>query len=213
MLATLTIGRILLQLCIASSFGLYAAVLVQAGVLADKPHSRADSLVRLSNSESWRIPKNCGPNSLYAYLKLHGCDGSMRQILNLATPDEKGTSMQTLCDAANQLGVPSKIVEMPRLEAGNIKMPVIAHLSGTRLGHFVVVLRVNADRIVTADLVNCTIQEESISAFKRNWSGFLLVPKQTVLGIENILLATAGALCLCVGICFHWSRRQSPKKV
>lgn len=128
--------------------------------------------------DSWRDGKRCGPNSLYVLLKLAGRKISMNHVLEVLPPHDNGVSMRELEDASQQLGMPMVTLQLGSLgDIENFQSPFIAHLSGNREGHFLIVLGINESKelVTVADAISCEIQEYSVSEFRRQWSGFVLV--------------------------------------
>lgn len=127
------------------------------------------------SSDRWRIPANCGPNALYAMLNLYEIDATLAEVMHYAPPSQRGVSLANLKAASCALGLPVRVMRATPKQLTTLPSPVIAHLSGLRDGHFVVVLTADERTVVFADMVACTIRRVSIEAFKKNWSGYLLV--------------------------------------
>lgn len=143
------------------------------GVSSDLQTHASERLI-----ESWRDGKRCGPNSLYVLLRLAGRRVSYSQVQDVITLHENGVSIDELENASRELGL-----ALVSLRAGSIEdlecyhSPFIAHLSGNREGHFLVVLRIDEKKqlVTVADAISCEIQQFSVSEFCKQWSGFVLV--------------------------------------
>ena len=155
-----------------------ALVLIASSTAPVEPQpAPMDTGVFEAKDGSWRVPQNCGPNALYAFLKLHGTPATLERICELAPPGENGVSLSSLCDASCILGLPAQIVQLGPADLRGLAMPVIAHLDGFRNGHFAVVLSADLVSVVTADLINCKVERVPLERFKRNWSGYILERK------------------------------------
>jgi len=127
-----------------------------------------------------RYSKECGRNSLYMLLRMHGCPVGLDQLKQNVDIAAAGSSMLHLRDAARQLRVPTKICKLTLDELVECPKPVIAHLnehptypSGT--GHYVVVLAADKKRI---DLIDGSFGARGkylTDSFQKYWSGHILI--------------------------------------
>ena len=127
---------------------------------------------------SWRIPKYCGPNALYAFLKLNGINPSYEKILYETAPTENGTSLEDLKRASDSFGLTSEICRFHPNDLFRISDPVIAHISGVKNGHFMLILGCREGELLVADPTACTIERLSLDQFKETWSGYILRKKE-----------------------------------
>ncbi len=123
---------------------------------------------------SWRLPRRCGQNCLYAYLALNGRRVDLEEIERRVPLTEQGSSLADLRSVAADAGVPSRVVLSDAKGLGRWPMPAIAHLH-SRDGHFVVVVEVRPDSITVADLTTGEVGEWPTERFHEVWSGYLLV--------------------------------------
>lgn len=161
-----------------------------------------------TNQDSWRAPANCGPNCLYAYLKLNGKDILLDDLRRLVPLGPEGTSFWQLQKAAEHFGVPSRIIHSAPAKLRKLTLPAIAHYSGPREGHFTLLLAVRDQSVVTADMTTCEIQEIPVHEFKRLWSGYLLVRQRRTTGV-GIVLGTAGGVIVAMGVLIFIRYRRS----
>lgn len=126
----------------------------------------------------WRNPLRCGPNSLYAYLKIHGKPSDLDSISRRVVIEPSGASLAGLRKAATDLGVPSIVVKIDLADLRQVPLPAIAHYNN-RGGHYRLLLKVDQDHITSADLTSGRIEDTSLDAFMEFWSGYLIIPKST----------------------------------
>jgi predicted double-glycine peptidase len=141
------------------------------------PHNKesASSIAAVSEGASWRVASNCGPNALYAYLKMNGAKPDLNELLEITRPSDRGVSLSTLEAASKHFGVQSRMIQVTLHDLPRLPMPAIAHLSSYRNGHYVVLLGADVDSVLIADLVACSIDRIPIAQFTKDWSGYLLI--------------------------------------
>ncbi|MGC8639202.1 MAG: cysteine peptidase family C39 domain-containing protein [Isosphaeraceae bacterium] len=128
-------------------------------------------------ADNWRREKRCGVNALYGFLAIQDRSVSLADVQRVLIPGASGTSMLQLRDAAGRLGFPCDILRTNPEGLGKLTVPAIAHYSGVRDGHFVVILDVRPRSVVVTDLTACEVKELSLDDFKRLWSGYVLVKR------------------------------------
>jgi hypothetical protein len=152
--------------------GEHAAVV--APLLAQIDTARKDP----ANGDHWRRQRMCGPTALYTYLRLHDRPCDLLQICNSVTVDEKrGTSFADLQAAAGRFGVESEIINLPDGDLSAAPLPAIAHLSVPNEGHYLVVLKVTPSEVLVANSILGVVETREVNAFRRAWSGVLMVSK------------------------------------
>jgi ABC-type bacteriocin/lantibiotic exporter with double-glycine peptidase domain len=143
-----------------------------------------DDAVKDASSPSvsnWRESKCCGPNSLYALLRLSGLDVTLAETHSLTPLGSNGASLAALESASRSLGLPMMTVRVHEFnDLARFRYPVIAHLTGSRAGHFIIVLGFNQanSSLLVADALTCDLQWLNASTVQRDWSGYLLVSEQ-----------------------------------
>jgi ABC-type bacteriocin/lantibiotic exporter with double-glycine peptidase domain len=151
-----------------------------------------------SEAGNWRDEKRCGVNALYALLALHDKKVDQHQLEQVLIPGPGGCSMMQLKEAANHFGLDCELVQTTPQKLSTVVLPAIAHYSGVRDGHFVVILSVRPKTVVVSDLTACEIQELNLDQFTRQWSGFLLVKASHRGLFSNCLLALGAFVTLCL---------------
>ena len=143
-------------------------------------HGDDSSSLPTNTMNTWRSAKQCGPNCLYALLRLNGRDVTLADVVSEAKPGWDGVSLKQLKEASSRFGLNTDVVEVKKLSAlTGLRFPVIAHLSGAREGHFVLLLGVDraGDAVLIADASKCEMEKQPIGQFSQAWSGYLLVPR------------------------------------
>jgi ABC-type bacteriocin/lantibiotic exporter with double-glycine peptidase domain len=188
---------------------LTGSVLQQASDSVDEDTSSAE----VSN---WRESKCCGPNSLYALLKLRGLDVSLAKTHSLAPAGSDGASLAALEAASRALGLPMVTVRIHEFDDfARFRFPIIAHLSGARAGHFIIVLGFdqNNSAVLVADALTCDIRWQEAALLQRDWSGYLLVSEQDLFWQRfesNAAIAlTVGTVGLAVMAARCWRVRRA----
>ncbi len=129
----------------------------------------------ISPEEFWREQKRCGINCLYAYMHINEKKPSLEEIYSLVPIGPDGSNMADLKEAANRLGLPSRVVRSSPEHLERYPLPTIAHLQG-RGGHFVLVLAVDENDVVISDMTRGRAERIPRGAFEALWSGYLIVP-------------------------------------
>lgn len=143
-----------------------------AGVrsMADVLHARQEGF--------WRLPENDGLNCLYLQLRLMGYpkpyESYLQEIGHRAVPHD----LASLKATAGRLGfslVPSRLT---MTEVDSVPVPVIAHLErGERgSGYFGLIIDTNEREVVVFHGGMASIEVLPRDNFRREWSGFALVP-------------------------------------
>jgi hypothetical protein len=130
--------------------------------------------------EHWRGSKQCGPNTLFAYLQLQGIEVDRVELANRVTMAEVGTNIEELRRVAEAEGVPSAVVSCSPDSLDSLPTPCILHLLGDN-GHYVLLLGESTryeDSLVIADLTRCEVREHSKGVIARIASGYALVPRR-----------------------------------
>lgn len=167
------------------------------------PASPSESQLFEGTDGNWRIPRYCGPNALYAFLKLHGQDVSYTDVLNGTAPDENGASMTDLKRCSESLGLHVLVRKMDPTQLQEIQFPAVAHMSGHRLGHFLVALGFDeSGGLIVADPTACTVEAMEMNLFKADWSGYMLTRKETLWHSPALYLSAAALVLLIFAMCY-----------
>ena len=128
------------------------------------------------NQHYWRNPRRCGVNCLYAYLRLHGSQIQMSELITSIPIGEKGSSLKALKDASRLGHFDSMVVKTTPHDIQRFSLPAIAHID-SREGHYVLILRAGTGNVTVADMTSGKVETKSLDLFAQNWSGYLLVPQ------------------------------------
>ena len=155
--------------------------------------------LQLDTITSPETPNDCGLNALYLLCRLENRDVSLSQLIqSLPSPKSVGYSMEELADAAKSRGL---VLEGRHWDHINkvISRPVIAYLSGSPTGHFVVLCPVGT----TGKMVQIIdpphaprIVDISRLASGRNWTGRILVRRDN----RSYVIAICIALGVVAGV-------------
>ncbi len=123
---------------------------------------------------------DCGAACISTIAKYYGKKISIAKIRNLAGTDTKGTSAKGIIKCANSIGFSCKaLVSKEKVLKQDLPFPIIVHLVKNDLEHYVVVYKINKQKILIADPAG-SIYWEKAEKFFEWWSGvfFLLSPNQ-----------------------------------
>jgi hypothetical protein len=150
---------------------------------------------------------DCGANSLYVFLRLHGVERSLEAIRNEVRVTAQGASMLELKEAAGRNGLDAAVLNTSPAELFG-RLPAIARLSAdgsAEKGHYVVVTRADETLVHLIDGTTGLSNRVARTAFEREFSGYALArrggQRASVWGLRNVCLAglgvaQAGALAL-----------------
>jgi ABC-type bacteriocin/lantibiotic exporter with double-glycine peptidase domain len=159
----------------------------------------------------WREPINCGPNALYAFMRLHDANVTYADVREAVGSTDGGSSFLQLKTAARKLGRSTEVFTCDFESLRDLSLPAIVHLSGVRGGHFLILLRVNEDSVIVGDGIDCEIQELSNSAFAKSWSGFVLasrrIPLYKAFTLFEFLCIFIAVAISCSILIFSYLRR------
>jgi Peptidase C39 family len=129
----------------------------------------------------WRGFRNCGRNSLYAYLRLNGIKVTREEIDRAVPVTAAGSSFESLRVAAEEFGLPSKIVTCAVGDLDSMPKPSIVHIVGSSTsGHYLLFLRRSHSDdgdLVLAEATDCELTRTPASAFSRVATGYVMVPE------------------------------------
>jgi ABC-type bacteriocin/lantibiotic exporter with double-glycine peptidase domain len=141
----------------------------------------------------WRGSVQCGPNTLYAYLRLQGKNVSRQDIGRLIKLEKRGSSLQQLAQIANQFGVPSEVIKCRPIDFLDIAKPCIIHLADDLdVGHYELLLGHDPNdtsSLIIADFIECQMKRVSYAQFLRSISGYALVPASNNSHVTKILVS------------------------
>lgn len=176
---------------------LVACAIISASTLS------APCETNIVSTPSYREYLRCGPNSLFLFLHLLGrSDVSLLQLEHLEISSE-GSSLLTLCNAANELGVNAEIRRYRSEEIEFVPLPAIIQFknysSSLTPYHFNVVYRIDAERYYMIDGTSGARFSGLLERLPYFWTGYAMVEKRSQVSrmFERFVsLPVAGALVL-----------------
>ncbi|HEV2222227.1 MAG TPA: peptidase domain-containing ABC transporter [Candidatus Acidoferrales bacterium] len=94
---------------------------------------------------------DCGPAALATVALHYGSRLSLSNLRSLLNTDLQGTDLLSLRDGAEEVGFEASCGKLKSEVLDAIPLPAIAHFHDRQRGHFVVIHRVGAERVVIAD--------------------------------------------------------------
>lgn len=125
---------------------------------------------------------DCGAACLYAIARHYGKRLPLARIRQLASTDQRGTTLLGLSEAAAELGFLAKGVRGPVESLSMVPLPAIAHVTSSgSLLHYVVLDRVTPTHVRIMDPSDGRHHRLPFGDFARRWTGVLLLvaPGQT----------------------------------
>lgn len=157
---------------------------------------------------AWQDPKRCGPNSLYVLLSLMGKEVTRGQVDSLVPITDRGTSLEALSRAADALGLRHRLMKVSQKELYQLPAPLLVHEkihggdpTSDTSGHFYVITHFIGDgRFGLIDGVSATYSRSTSDRIDRSFSGYVLVPEESVFGLPHriLLIAASGIYALVI---------------
>lgn len=124
---------------------------------------------------------DCGAACLASVSKYYHLNLSTAKIRQIAHTNQEGTSVLGLQTAAEKLGFLAKGAKGNLQSLLKIPTPAIAHIVEKDLHHFVVIYKVQADKVKYMDPADGEYHWEKLQDFEKKWSGVLvlLIPSET----------------------------------
>jgi len=159
---------------------------------------------RIEHNVAWRAPQFCGINCLYAMLKSRGANPEYGALRSMLGDGARPTSLSDLLDVAAKHRVAARLGRGGPEVLPRLPLPFIAHLetvagSGSAVGHYCLVYRVNENKVYYMDGTTATLKVQRLARFCRDWSGYVCYVEragqmhQYVLWM-SLLLAFGGAI-------------------
>jgi len=124
---------------------------------------------------------DCGAACLASIASFYKYRMPVSRIRQMASTDKKGTNVLGLLQAAEKMGFSAKGVRGPAESLHKIPLPAIAHtVVDKRLHHYVVVYKVNKEKIEIMDPREGKVRRMPVKEFASMWTGVLvlLVPNE-----------------------------------
>ena len=126
--------------------------------------------------QMWRVPHNCGVNCLYLFARSHGSGISYAELCDRIDVGAAGTSLQQLADACGDIGIEAAVIRTTPARLATCSLPAIVHTDNERGGgHFELLVGVDGRKLRLIDGTTAVFHIESEDAFRRKWSGYVLI--------------------------------------
>jgi hypothetical protein len=187
---------------------LVAPVIGLCGQIAVEKVEAPESVASCKQDLAWvqRISLRCGPNSLYAILRLYGIPVETHAIEQYAPSHPKGMSLAELQDACGDLGLPVHVRQCSISDmCAAFRSPLIAYtyyVNGE--GHYTIILDVRGDQIHILDAATGRVSVTTPARLANIWQGYVLVPKlggdnfRFALGISMLVWLTVACAIRCI---------------
>jgi ABC-type bacteriocin/lantibiotic exporter with double-glycine peptidase domain len=119
----------------------------------------------------------CGANSLYLFLRLHGCNLSYSELAAALGEDERGVSLHQLRSVASAFDLQCTVRKGNLINLGGCSLPLIAHMANPtpgELGHYVVVVHLSDAAVTMLDGTSGLEEQIPLDEFARSWTGYVL---------------------------------------
>lgn len=138
--------------------------------------------------------KECGSACLLSIIRYYGGNVSMERILELTKTGKDGTNFHNMSLAGLELGMMSKGYFIDNInDLDNIEKPFISQIVINNYHHFVVVYKINGEKITIMDPAK-GMKNISISEFLKIFTGYILImepiKKLPIYNDNNYLLNT-----------------------
>lgn len=119
---------------------------------------------------------DCGAACLASVARFYNLDVPVTRIRQHAGTDKKGTNVAGMLEAAKHLGFEAKGVRGAFESLFQIQLPAIAHIIvNGQLQHYVVIYRINKQKISVMDPAVGKLIIKKLSEFKEEWTGVLVL--------------------------------------
>lgn len=138
--------------------------------------------------------KECGSACLLSIIRYYGGNVSMERILELTKTGKDGTNFHNMSLAGLELGMMSKGYFIDNInDLDNIEKPFISQIVINNYHHFVVVYKINGEKVTIMDPAK-GMENISISEFLKIFTGYILIMEPTkklpIYNDNNYLLNT-----------------------
>jgi hypothetical protein len=151
---------------------------------------------------------DCGANSLYVFLRLHGVGCKLEDIRRQVPITDRGASMLDLKEAANKYNLKTEVVKTSAMSLLD-KLPVIARMAAAdnpEEGHYVTLAETeklpDGIKVTVIDGSTGAIVEMPSPVFEREFTGYALITDEGKWGLisnkSNIIILTVGIIELFV---------------
>ena len=123
--------------------------------------------------------RDCGAACLAMIARHHRAKYPLSTLRGLTKTDLRGANLYGLVDGGRQLGLISDALQgspeelIQGVRDGRIPVPFIAHLKLERTLHYIVVVKLDGNGVLTADPAK-GLQRQSLSDFRKDWTGYIV---------------------------------------
>lgn len=130
----------------------------------------------LSEDDGWRSRTHDAINVLDLYFKVVHYPEDRAKISQYI-PKHERVSLVELAQAANDLGIPLRIVRPALSGLQDLSFPIIVHMFDDKEqnGGYYLLLRYGANGVQVVNAAVATVESYSVDEFRRRWSGYALV--------------------------------------
>lgn len=119
--------------------------------------------------------KDCGAASLLSVIRYYGGDISLDKLIEMTKTTKEGTNFYNLSQAASQIGLASKSYKVDdTVKLKEIEVPYIVQLNNKNYTHFVVVYKLNEDKVLIMDPSKGKVLIDTFD-FISLWTGYLMI--------------------------------------
>lgn len=119
--------------------------------------------------------KDCGAASLLSVIRYYGGDISLDRLIEMTKTTKEGTNFYNMSEAARKFNLIAKCFKVDDIEKiRNINNPFIAQLNNKNYTHFVVVYKINNNKVIIMDPTKGK-QVLDIFDFSSIWTGYIML--------------------------------------
>ena len=119
--------------------------------------------------------KDCGASCLLSVVRYYGGNISKEKIIDMTKTTKEGTTFYNIKEASNQIGLMAKSYKIEEIEKiKEITSPFICQVSKNSSMHFIVVYKVNNNKLLIMDpAIGKVIMD--IFDFNNIWTGYIMI--------------------------------------
>lgn len=159
-----------------------------------------DDLLNRPQIEMDDAQRMCGRYAMFLWLQITGHAVDYASVERGVPVGESGTSLEQMELASQEWASGMKAVSATAAALKRLDSPTIAHIwidtEAGRQGHYLVLIRVEDERVYLADGANLVADWVPLQRFLQMWSGFLLVPQKPVLNQVGEYFVMISMVCI-----------------
>jgi hypothetical protein len=140
----------------------------------------ADDSSIAGKKAQWRSENNCGANCLFVMSRLFDIQPDYDDLVKRVVVREGGSSLKDLKEASEAIGIPAEAAKTNPQGLRRLSKPVICHeeMPSNGAGHYVLVLKTDGEIVTYMDGSTCLVREMSWNDFEKEWTGYILLPRE-----------------------------------